>query len=153
MKCRFSKAARLALFLGSVLAFALPAQAIDYKSVEPAMAILYESPSTKGKKLYLLRQFTPLEVIVAVEGFTKVREPEGAIGWVEKKALSDRRLVIVSAAKAQVRLSPSVDASMVFEAEKGVALELVEPAKDGWAKVKHADGPVGMVRVTQVWGL
>ena len=130
-----------------------PAAAIDYKAIEPAAAILYDTPSTKGRKLFLLRKFTPVEVIVAVEGFVKVREPEGAIGWVEKKALVDRRQVIVTVAKAQVRAEASTDSAPVFEAEKGVALELVDPPKDGWAKVKHLSGQVGMVRVTQVWGL
>ena len=137
-----------ALMLGATSAFAL-----DFKAIEVPAAVLYDSPSAKGKKLFLLKRFTPVEVIVTVEGFTKIREPEGAIGWVEKKALSDKRQTIVTAAKAQVRASAAADAAMVFEAEKGVALELVEPAKEGWAKVKHIDGAAGMVRVTQVWGL
>lgn len=132
---------------------ATPALALDFKAVEAPVTILYDAPSAKGKKLFLLKKYTPLEVIVALEGFTKVREPEGAIGWVEKKNLSDQRQLLVTAAKAQVRVAPAADAALVFEAEKGVALELVEPARDGWAKVKHLDGATGMVRITQVWGL
>ena len=142
-----------ALFSAALAGASTPAAAIDYKAIEPAAAILYDTPSAKGRKLFLLRKYTPVEVIVAVEGFVKVREPEGAIGWVEKKALGDRRQVIVTAAKAQVRGEARTDAAPVFEAEKGVALELVDPPKDGWAKVKHVSGQVGMVRVTQVWGL
>jgi SH3-like domain-containing protein len=151
MKSRSSKVGLLVAALAS--GAALPAVAIDHKAIDLPAAILYDTPSTKGKKLFILRRHTPLEVIVSVEGFVKVREPEGAIGWVEKKALSDQRQVIVTAAKAQVRATASMDAVLVFEAEKGVALELVEPAKDGWAKVRHASGVDGMVRVTQVWGL
>lgn len=153
MKSRSSS--RPAILAGALAlaGFAAPASAIDYKAVDPAAAILYDTPSTKGKKLFLLRRYTPVEVIVSVDGFTKVREPEGAIGWVEKAALSERRQVLVTAAKAQVRVDANADAALVFEAEKGVALELVEPAKDGWAKVRHVSGPAGMVRVTQVWGL
>lgn len=148
MKSRFSKA------LGALLlAVAMPALGLDFKAVEAPVAVLYDAPSLKGKKLYLLKRYTPVEVVVGVEGFTKVREPDGAIGWVEKKVLTDKRQVLVSAAKAQVRIAPAADAALVFEAEKGVALELVEPARDGWAKVRHLDGQSGMVRVTQVWGL
>lgn len=114
---------------------------------------MYDAPSGKGKRLFLLRRFTPVEQIVAVEGFVKVREPEGALGWVEKKALSERRQVIVTAPRAQIRLNGDDGSALVFEADKGVALELLEGAKDGWAKVRHLDGAAGMVRVSQVWGL
>jgi SH3-like domain-containing protein len=52
-----------------------------------------------------------------------------------------------------VRREASDDAALSFEAEKGVALELVEPVAAGWAKVKHRDGQSGFVRGNQVWGL
>ena len=149
MKSPFNKAYAL-LLMGL---FAGPSLALDFKAVEAPVSVLYDAPSAKGKKLFLLKRYTPVEVIVSVEGFIKVREPEGAIGWVEKKTLTDKRQVLVIAPKAQIRVSPTADAALVFEAEKGVAMELLEPAKDGWAKVKHIDGPAGMVRLTQVWGL
>ena len=149
MKLPFNKAYAL-LLMGL---FAGPSLALDFKAVEAPVSVLYDAPSAKGKKLFLLKRYTPVEVIVSVEGFIKVREPEGAIGWVEKKTLTDKRQVLVIAPKAQIRVSPTADAALVFEAEKGVAMELLEPAKDGWAKVKHIDGPAGMVRLTQVWGL
>lgn len=148
MKSRFSKA-----LLAALLAAAGPALALDFKAVEVPVAVMYDAPSVKGKKIFLLKRYTPIEVIVGLEGFAKVREPEGAIGWVEKKALTDKRQVMVSVAKAQVRAAPAADAALVFEAERGVALELVEPARDGWAKVRHLDGQSGMVRIIQVWGL
>lgn len=148
MKSRFSKA-----LVALLLMAAGPALALDFKAIEMPVAVMYDAPSVNGKKIYLLKRYTPVEVIVGVEGFTKVREPEGAIGWVEKKALTDKRQVLVSVAKAQVRTAAAADAPLVFEAEKGVALELVEPARDGWAKVRHLDGQSGMVRIIQVWGL
>lgn len=152
MNCRSSNAVLRALAAASVL-IASTASAIEYRAVDAPVAVMYDAPSAKGKRLFLLRRFTPVEQIVAVEGFVKVREPEGALGWVEKKALTERRQVMVSAARAQVRLNGDDGAALVFEADKGVALELVEGAKDGWAKVRHLDGPAGMVRVSQVWGL
>ena len=47
----------------------------------------------------------------------------------------------------------SDDAPLVFEAQKGVALEFVEAGAAGWAKVRHRDGVAGYVRASQVWGL
>lgn len=151
MKPRFNKAA-LALAL-LPLGASSGAFAIDYKSIEPAAAILYDAPSTKAKRLFLLRRWTPVEVVVSVEGYVKVREPEGALGWVERKAISDKRTVLATAARTQVRIAADANSEIAFEAEKGVALEFVEAPRDGWVKVRHADGPVGFARVTQVWGL
>lgn len=138
----------------AVAAFAAaPAVALDYRSVEAPAAILYDAPSQKGKKLYILRQHTPLEVVVRLEGWTKVRDAEGTLAWVESKVLSEKRQVVVTANRGEIRKSPASDAPMAFEAEKWVALELVEAAPAGWAKVKHRDGTVGYVKATQVWGL
>ncbi len=42
---------------------------------------------------------------------------------------------------------------MLLEAGPDVLLQLIEPAADGWVKVRHRDGAQGYVRVSQVWGL
>ena len=44
--------------------FAGAAGALDYRSVDVPVAILFDSPSQKGKKLYLIRAQTPVEVVV-----------------------------------------------------------------------------------------
>lgn len=51
-----------------VAAWALPALAIDYRSVEAPVAVLYDAPSQKAKKLYLLKAQTPVELVVRLEG-------------------------------------------------------------------------------------
>jgi SH3-like domain-containing protein len=150
---RLSSKAFAALLLAAGSVLASSAQGLEFKAVEAPVAVLFDAPSQMGKKLFLLKRYTPVEVIVSLEGFVKVREPEGAIGWVDKKVLTERRQVLVSVARAQVRAAPVETAAVVFEAEKGVAMELVEPPREGWAKVKHVDGQAGVVRVTQVWGL
>lgn len=128
------------------------ALAIDYRSVESA-TVLYDAPSVRGKPLFVIKRLTPVEPVVSLEGWTKVRDAEGGLAWIEKKFLSEQRTVLVVASQAQVRREPNDDGPLVFEAEKGVALELVEPVVAGWARVKHRDGQAGFVRATQVWGL
>ena len=128
------------------------AQAIEYRSVDSATT-LYDAPSVKGKPLFVIRRFTPVEPVVSLEGWTKVRDAEGGLAWIEKKHLSDLRTVLVTASLAQVRREANDDAPLVFEAQKGVALEFVEPAVAGWARVRHRDGMSGYVRASQVWGL
>ena len=142
----------------AIAAFALigaagTALALDYRSVEVTVAILYDSPSQKGKKLYLIRSQTPVEVFMRLEGWAKVRDAEGTLAWIESKQLSERRTLMVTAPRAEIRQSDKPDAPVVGELEKWVVVDFLEPAAPGWAKVRHRDGTTGYVRSTQVWGL
>ena len=141
------------LLLGLLAAVAIPAGAVEYRSVEAPVAILYDSPSQKGSKLYLLKQYTLLEVVVKLEGWVKVRDAEGSLAWIDTRALSEQRTVVVTAPRAEIRKEASPDAPLAFEAEKWVALDFVEPGPAGWVKVRHRDGATGYVKVTQIWGL
>ena len=129
------------------------ALALDYRSVEVPVAILYDSPSQKGKKLYLIRSQTPVEVVVRVEGWFKVRDAEGAMVWIEARNVGERRTLVVTAPRAEIRQSDKADAPVVGELDKWVVVDFLEPAAPGWAKVRHRDGTTGYVRSTQVWGL
>ena len=129
------------------------ALALDYRSVEVPVAILYDSPSQKGKKLYLIRSQTPVEVVVRVEGWFKVRDAEGAMVWIEARNVGERRTLVVTAPRAEIRQSDKADAPVVGELDKWVVVDFLEPAAPGWAKVRHRDGTTGYVRSTQVWDL
>lgn len=135
------------------LAVALPAQAIDYRSVEVPAAILYDAPSQKAKKLYLIRAQTPVEVVVRLEGWVKVRDVEGTLAWIEAAQLNERRTLIVTAPVAELHQSDKVDAPVLARFEKWVVLEYAGIAAPGWVAVKHRDGAAGLIRTTQVWGL
>lgn len=142
--------------------FALPlfVAAAEYRSIGDAAVVLYDAPSAKAKPLFVLGRDTPLEVIVPVEGWSKVRDAGGTIGWVERKALADKRTLVVRVPLAEVRANPDDSAALVFRAEQNVLLDLAESASSaattavpGWVKVRHRDGQVGFVRITQVFGL
>ena len=147
--------------LATALAAAIPlAIAAEFRSVADAAVVLYDAPSLKAKPLYILGHDTPLEVLVPVEGWVKVRDADGTFGWVEKKGLADRRMLLVRSPFAEVRASADEKAALVFRAEPGVLLELGEAVTSasgasvpGWIKVKHADGQSGFVRITQVFGI
>ncbi|MBI2306818.1 MAG: hypothetical protein HYU78_05895 [Rhodocyclales bacterium] len=136
----------------ALLLASAPAFAIDYRSVETA-TVLYDAPSVKGKPLFVIRRHTPVEPVVSLEGWAKVRDADGGLAWIEKKHLSEQRTVQVVADRAQVRREASDEAPLAFETDKGVALELLEAGVGGWAKVRHRDGQSGFVRGNQVWGL
>ena len=129
------------------------ALALDFRSVDVPAAILYDSPSQQGKKLYLIRAQTPVEVILRLEGMAKIRDAEGTLAWIEVRNLSERRTLVVTAPRAEIRQADKPDAPVLAELDKWVVVDFVEPAAPGWAKVRHRDGATGYVRATQVWGL
>ncbi|MBM3392410.1 MAG: hypothetical protein FJY34_10620 [Betaproteobacteria bacterium] len=144
---------RLAAVLLGLTFAAAPAAALEYRSVAEAGAVMFDAPSQKAKPLFIVARGTPVEVVVALEGWVKVRDAAGDLAWMERKTLAEKRMLIVSARTAEVRAQAEGVAALVFEAEKGVLLELVEPGPPGWARVRHRDGQAGYVRANQVWGL
>ena len=131
---------------------ALPALAIEYRTVDVA-TVLYDAPSVRGSKLFVIKRETPVEVVVSLEGWAKVRDADGGLAWIEKRYLAERRSVIVTADHAEVRQGADEGSPLVFDAEKNVALEYLESVPGGWIKVRHRDGPSGFVRAKEVWGL
>ena len=136
----------------AALTAAWPACALDYRTVTEA-APLYDAPSAKSKPLFVVLAGTPVELVVSLEGWSKVRDSRGELAWVEKKHLTEKRNVMVRVDRAQVRAAAEDKAALVFEAERDVVLELVEAVPGGWVKVKHRDGQSGFLKAPQVWGL
>lgn len=131
------------------------ALALDYRSVSE-VAILYDAPSQKAKPLFAVAAGTPVEMVVTLAAWVKVRDAKGDLAWIEQRQLAEQRNVQVRAEPAQVRANAAETASLVFEAEPDVLLELVEAGSStaaGWVKVRHRDGQQGFVKVSQVWGL
>ena len=139
------------LIMGVASALAWPAMAMDYRTVD-TVAVLYDAPSLRGAKLFVIKRDTPVEVVVSLSDWVKVRDAEGGLAWIEKKYLSDKHSVIVTAERAQIRQTTDESSALSFEAEKNVALDFVEAAPGGWIKVRHRDGQVGFVRANQIWG-
>lgn len=141
------------LLLAFFLFGACCARAADFRSVAGSAAVLYDAPSAKAKKLYVVGNGYPVEVVVVVEGWSKVRDASGELTWIESKLLSDKRIVMVKQPLAQVREAADDTAPVAFQAQQNVLLELLEVAGGGWLRVRHRDGQSGFVRVSQVWGV
>ena len=131
---------------------ACSSHAADFRSVQENAAVLYDAPSRQATPLFVVSRSYPLEVIVNLEAWVKVRDHAGSLTWVEKKSLSDKRTVLVTAPSAEVRERGEDGAPAVFSAAQNVALELVEIAPNGWLQVRHVDGADGFVRKDSVWG-
>ncbi len=141
---------------GTVLAVVLQhaALAVEFRSIGENAAVLYDAPSVKARKLYVMGRGYPLEVVVTLEGWTKVRDPSGELFWIENSGLSkDHRTVLVTAQVADVREAADDGARLVFQAQRNVILDLVEVTATGWARVSHPDGQSGFVKINQIWGV
>ena len=135
------------------LIFSLPANALEFRSIAPAEAIFYDAPSLEAGKLYILSQSYPVELIVNLNNWVKVRDAAGTLSWVESKSLSSKRTVLVLA-KTDIKAAEDATSALVATVEKDVVLELLPiTAKNGWVKVKHRDGVTGFVQVTNLWGV
>lgn len=126
--------------------------ALEYLSMADNAVIMYNAPSLKADKLFVASRHLPVEAIVKVEGWVKVRDSSGALAWVEQKAVSDKRFVIVIELQADVYQEADANSTLVFQAQKNVILEWLESSINGWIKVRHRDGQSGYVKTTQVWG-
>jgi SH3-like domain-containing protein len=153
MAFRTAASLRAVVCLAGVMCMA-SATAADFRSVSEEAAVLYDAPSAQSKKLFVVSRGYPLEVIVVVEGWIKVRDANGGLSWVDAKQVSNKlRTIIVKTPVAQVRQAAEDNAPVVFQAQQDVVLDLTEVVAGGWLRVRHRDGAAGFIRVGQVWGV
>ena len=145
---------RLARAIGAALlaACAGVAAAAEFRAVSADAAVLYDAPSARSKAVFVVNLGYPLEVVVAVEGWVKVRDAAGAFNWIEAKQLTTARTVMVRVPVVQVRQKPDDNAPVAFQAQQNVLLEYVD-ASGGWIQVRHRDGGTGYLKPQQVWGV
>ncbi len=153
MQPQNTKGFSLALALVFLALMPTSVLALDYRSVAVPKAVLYDAPSSAAKKILLLSQYYPVEIIVDLGDWLKVRDAQGTISWVEAKQLSNKRTVLVSANKAELRQAADASSALVATLEKNVALEVIDmKLNNGWLKVKHRDGATGYILISSTWG-
>lgn len=138
----------------SLLLALLPnlAAAVEFRSIAPPKAVLYDAPSQVSRKLFVIGQGYPVEVIVNLNEWVKIRDNLGGLGWIEGDQLSPKRTVLVTGEQAEIRQAADFNAALAAHAEKDLVLEMLEPPRNGWIKVRHRDGLVGYIVTSSVWG-
>lgn len=153
MQPQNTKKSILVLMLTFVALMPMSVLALDFRSVAVPKAVLYDAPSSAAKKILLLSQYYPVEVIVNLGDWLKVRDAQGTISWIEAKQLSTKRTVLVSVNKAELRQSADTSSPLVATLEKDVALEVTDMnLNNGWLKVKHRDVAAGYILISSTWG-
>jgi len=136
-----------------LLVSAWSANAADFRSIAENGTPMYDAPSVRAKKLFVASRQYPVEVVISIDSWVKVRDQAGDLVWVEKKTLSEKRTVIVTVPVADVKQAANDQAPLVFQAQQGVALDVAELPAGGWVRVRHAEGQSGYVKINQVWGI
>lgn len=136
-----------------LLASVYSAAAAEFRSIAENGTLMYDAPSVRAKKLFVASRQYPVEVVINIDAWLKVRDQAGDLVWVEKKALSEKHTVIVTVPVADVRQTANDQAALVFQAQQGVVLDVAELPAGGWIRVRHAEGQSGYVKINQVWGI
>ncbi|MFL9610847.1 SH3 domain-containing protein [Methylobacillus sp. Pita2] len=128
------------------------ASAVEFRSVSVPKAVVYDAPSAQGKKTYILDQGYPVEVIVNLGEWLKVRDAQGGLNWIEAKQLANKRTVLVKGGQADIRQAADAASALLGKADKDVVLDMLESPVNGWVKVKHRDGITGYISASSLWG-
>lgn len=143
------------LFISFML-FMVPvsALALDFRSVGIPKAVLYDAPSASATKSFIVYQFYPVEVIVNLPDWNKVRDSEGGVFWIKANALSSERTVLVKADMAYVYASPDANSKVIANVEKQVVLLLADATvQNGFVKVQSTQGLSGYMPLSTLWGV
>lgn len=97
------------------------------------------------------RRHLPVEVIAEFELWRRIRDPQGAEGWVHQSLLSGRRYAVITGETRTLRRRPEPDAPPVARAEAGVVGELIE-CQGIWCRM-DAGGFRGWLRRNEIWGV
>jgi SH3-like domain-containing protein len=93
----------------------------------------------------------PVQIIEEFAHWRKIRDHEGASGWIHKGLLSGKRTAIILEKKQNFYLKPDATARITFRAGKGVIANVHECLPD-WCEVKVQDY-WGWIRKSDIWGV
>ncbi len=113
--------------------------------------ILYDGPSVKALKKFILSGHHPLRQVVRLAGFQKVKSYQGDQGWIVEADLKKALYVVVTSDNAGVYADPNNQTTPIFYAKRGVVLKVIKESIGNYIQIVHADGESGYVIDSDVW--
>ena len=99
------------------------------------------------------RQNLPVEIIAEYRTWRKIRDWQGAQGWVHQSMVGGLRTIIITGATRTIRSGKDVKSAAVARAEVSVIGQLLEcPINETWCRVE-AGGHKGWLRRVDFWGI
>ena len=93
----------------------------------------------------------PVEIVAEFENWRKVRDWQGAEGWVHRTMLSGTRTAIVRGGVQPVRRDPDPAAPLIARVEEKVVGNVIECSGE-WCRVEFAKKR-GWIRREHIWGV
>ena len=97
------------------------------------------------------RKSMPVEIVAEYENWRKIRDWQGASGWVHQSLLTGKRNFIIASKTASLLKTPAASAEVVAKLEPEVMGEIRSCAGD-WCRVKTASVS-GWIERTSLWGV
>jgi SH3-like domain-containing protein len=99
------------------------------------------------------RRHLPVEVIGEFDTWRRVKDSDGAEGWVHQSMLSGRRTAVVTGAIRPLRRDSADTAETVATVEPGVVVNVQRcPTESGYCRVEIS-GLQGWLKREQLWGV
>ncbi|WP_245978406.1 SH3 domain-containing protein [Allostella humosa] len=98
-----------------------------------------------------MRRGMPVEITAQFSQWRKIRDWQGAEGWVHQSLVSGRRAIVVTGIPRILRRRAADDASPVAQVEAGVIGRLME-CDPGWCRME-VQGYRGWLKRTEFWGV
>ena len=98
------------------------------------------------------RKGMPVEIVAEYENYRKIRDWQGASGWVHQSLLTGKRSFIIPAKPASLHKTPAKAAEVVAKLEPEVMGEIRSCSGD-WCRVRVSSGVSGWLERTELWGV
>ena len=123
-----------------------------YVSLKANEANLRRGPSLNHRIDWVFTRYGyPLEVIAEYGHWRRVRDVDGATGWLHYSLMSGVRTALVVEDTVDLHARPDNGSHLVAQAEKGVILRLLE-CDISWCRA-NIDGYKGWVLKSGLWGV
>ena len=97
------------------------------------------------------RKMMPVEIVAEYENWRKIRDWQGASGWVYQGLLTGKRTFIIPSHVANLHRTPAPSAEVIAKLEPEVTGEIRSCSGD-WCRVK-VSGVSGWLARTDLWGV
>ena len=119
-------------------------------SVATKTANIRSEPDTQARVIWVADRYYPLIIVDERDGWFKVEDFEGDVGWIHGSVVGKVNSVVVKLHSINVRGGPGTDNPVIFVAVKGVAFKVVG-TQGNWINVEHPDGDVGWLHKKLIW--
>lgn len=143
----------LAVWMGTIGIADAQRQPPYWASISAGRALMRTGPAQTYPATWLyIRPDLPIKVIGVMDDWRRVQDPDGTIGWMLVRLLSDQRSGIVRGEAPQPMYeSANPGAAIRYRAEPGV-VGRVSDCADGWCLL-DVGGRRGYIRTETLWGV